>query len=148
MVSLRCVDESNLEACSNLSCTPEQCQFTNSPVWSLLQTAYTPLGEHCKLYAIQDGGVVVGMVRLDFTLYDDCYMFTNLIIDQQYQRRHYATKAVKQALELFRGNRLHDVVKIHVAPENKNAVALDRKIGFVFCGKSKDDIFDVYDYKL
>lgn len=81
MVCLCCVDESNLEACSNLSCTQEQCQFTNSPVWSLLQTAYTPLGAHCKLYAIQDGGVVVGMVRLDFTLHNDCYMFTNLIID-------------------------------------------------------------------
>jgi len=146
MISLKCVDENSFEACSYLECTHEQCEFTCSPVWSLLQTAYTPLHKHCKLYAIYNDDIVVGMVRLDFTLHKDCYMFTNLLIDKKYQHNHYATQAVNRILEIFRQEHYFDVVKIHVAPNNENAISLYQKAGFVFTGKTVDDAFYEYSY--
>lgn len=148
MIFLCPVDESNLEACSNLERQEEQCQFTNSPVWSLLQAAYTSIHAHCQCYAIQNDVVVVGMVRPDFSLHDDCYMFTNLMIDKKCKRRHYATEAVQRIFEVFRNDNQFDTVKIHVAEKNLNAIALYRNLGFRFCGKSKDDLFDVFEYKL
>ena len=48
MLSFHPVNEGNFEACSNLKCTEEQRQFTNSPVWPLLQSAYTSIHAHCK----------------------------------------------------------------------------------------------------
>ena len=46
MIHIKPVDESSVEVCAYLKCTEEQREYTNSPIWSLLQTAYTPLNEH------------------------------------------------------------------------------------------------------
>jgi len=137
MIKLRYIDEHNFEACSELMCTKEQCQFTNAPLWSLLQAAYSDLREKTKLYAICDGKTVVGMVRLDFH-HPDCYMFTNLIIDQRFQRRGFATEAIRAALRIFRKNGRHPIVKIKAAPENAAAIALYEKMGFSFVEKAAD----------
>jgi diamine N-acetyltransferase len=148
MITLKEVDETTLEACASLTCKPEQRQFTNSPVWSLLETAYTPLKNHSKLYAVCSDTAVVGMVRLDYTLHPDCYEFTNLLIDEKYQRRHYAAEAVAVILELFRKERRHDTVRIFAAPENAAALELYRKAGFLDLGKTKDGVFRILEYKL
>jgi len=136
MIKLRDIDEHNFEACSELMCTKEQCQFTNAPVWSLLQAAYSNLRDKTKLFAICRGKTVVGLIRLDFHL-SDCYEFTNLMIDQRWQRRGYATCAVQAALRVFREDGKHSVVKIKVAPENEAAIRLYEKLGFVSCGESE-----------
>ena len=148
MISIKPVDENSVEACASLQCTPEQRQFTNSPVWSLLETAYTPLREHCVLYAIYSEDSVVGMVRLDFTLHGGYYEFTNLLIDKAHQRKHCATEAIRQIMEIFRGDGRFPTLRIHVAPENTAAIGLYEKLGFSFAGKSEDDVFLVYAYQL
>lgn len=145
MITLRPVDEHSVEACASLQCTPEQRQFTNSPIWSLLETAYTPLKEHCVLYAIYSDDTVVGMVRLDFTLHEGFYEFTNLLIDRAHQRKHYASEAIRQIVTLFRKDGRNSLLRIHVAPENAVAISLYQKLGFAFTEMSADGIFRIYE---
>ena len=137
MIRLCAIDEHNFEACSELMCTKEQCCFTNAPVWSLLQAAYSDLRNKTKLYAICSGKTVVGMIRLDFH-HPDCYMFTNLLVDQRYQRRGYAAKAVRAALKIFREDGRYPFVKIKVAPENTAAIGLYEKLDFSRAGETPD----------
>ena len=148
MITIRPVDENSVEACASLQCTPEQRQFTNSPIWSLLETAYTPLRQHCGLYAIYSGETVVGMVRLDFTLHEGYYEFTNLLIDQTHQRKHCAEEALRQIIGIFRADGRFPILRIHVAPENTAAVGLYRKLGFTYTHDTEDHVFHVYEYSL
>ncbi len=148
MVTLKPVDENSVEACASLSCKPEQRQFTNSPIWSLLETAYSPLKQHCELYAVYNDNAVVGMVRLDFTLHEGYYEFTNLLIDKNHQRKHYALEAIRQIIEIFRKDGRNHFLRIHVAPENAAAIQLYQKIGFSFAEKTEDHVFLVYEYPL
>ena len=145
MIHIKPVDESSVEVCAYLKCTEEQRDYTNSPIWSLLQTAYTPLNEHCKMYAIFNDSEVVGMVRLDFTLFEDFYMFTNLLIDKDYQRKHYASEAIKCILDVFKNDGRHTLVKIHVDPQNAGAIALYKKAGFQYAGEVFDGVFSEYE---
>ena len=148
MITLKPVDENSVEACASLQCTPQQRQFTNSPVWSLLETAYTPLKQHCALYAIYSGDTVVGMVRLDFTLHEGYYEFTNLLIDKNHQRKHCASEAIRQIIGIFRGDGRFPLLRIHVAPENAAAISLYETLGFSCSGKTEDGVFLVYEYLL
>jgi len=145
MVHIKPVDESSVEVCAYLKCTEEQREYTNSPIWSLLQTAYTPLNEHCKMYAIFNDDEVVGMVRLDFTLFEDFYMFTNLLIDKNHQRKNYASEAIKCILDVFKNDGRHSTVKIHVDPQNAGAIALYKKAGFRYVGEVFDGVFSEYE---
>lgn len=145
MIHIRPVDESSVEVCAYLKCTEEQREYTNSPIWSLLQTAYTPLNEHCKMYAIFNDDEVVGMVRLDFTLFEDFYMFTNLLIDKNHQRKQYASEAIKCILDVFRNDGRCPMVKIHVDPQNAGATALYKKVGFQYVGEVHDGVFSEYE---
>ena len=148
MITIRPVDENSVEACASLQCTPEQRQFTNSPIWSLLETAYTPLRQHCGLYAIYSGETVVGMVRLDFTLHEGYYEFTNLLIDREHQRKHCAAEALRQVIEVFRRDGRYPLLRIHVAPENTAAIRLYEKLGFTYAHNTEDQVFRVYEYPL
>ena len=148
MITIKPVDEDSVEACASLQCTPEQRQFTNSPIWSLLETAYTPLHQHCRLYAIYSGETVVGMVRLDFTLHEGYYEFTNLLIDRNHQRKHCATEAIRQIIEIFRKDGHFRILRIHVAPENAAAIRLYQKLGFKYAYRTEDHVFLVYEYPL
>jgi len=148
MIRIRPVDENSIEACASLKCTDEQCRFANSPVWSLLQAAYTSVSEHCRMYAIYNDDEVVGMVRLDLILFEDCFMFTNLIIDKRYQRRHYAYDAVKCIFDLLRKDGRRNIVRLHVDPENEAAIALYEKSGFRYTGKTADGIFSEFEAEL
>lgn len=148
MITLKPVDEHSVEACAQLKCTPEQQRFTNSPIWSLLQTAYTPLKEYCVLYAIWSDDTVVGMVRLDYSLFDEWYEFTNLLIDKAYQRRHYAAEAIRCIIGLFRAEGRFRFIRIQVDPENSGAIRLYEKSGFTFRGPSEDGVFNEYEYSL
>ena len=148
MITIRPVDENSVEACASLQCTPEQRQFTNSPIWSLLETAYTPLRQHCGLYAIYSGETVVGMVRLDFTLHEGYYEFTNLLIDREHQRKRCAAEAIRQIIEVFRRDGRYPLLRIHVAPENAAAIRLYEKLGFTYAHNTEDQVFRVYEYPL
>ena len=148
MITIRPVDENSVEACASLQCTPEQRQFTNSPIWSLLETAYTPLRQHCGLYAIFSGEMVVGMVRLDFTLHEGYYEFTNLLIDREHQRKHCAAEAIWQIIKVFRRDGRYPLLRIHVAPENAAAIRLYEKLGFTYAHNTEDQVFRVYEYPL
>ena len=148
MITIRPVDENSVEACASLQCTPEQRQFTNSPIWSLLETAYTPLRQHCGLYAIYSGETVVGMVRLDFTLHEGYYEFTNLLIDREHQRKHCAAEAIRQIIEVFRRDGRYPLLRIHVAPETAAAIRLYEKLGFTYAHNTEDQVFRVYEYPL
>ena len=148
MVTLRPVDEYSVEACASLQCTPEQRKFTNSPIWSLLETAYTPLKQHCVLYAIYSDDTVVGMVRLDYSLHEDYYEFTNLLIDRSYQRKHCASEAIRKIIEIFRQDGRYGFLRIHVAPDNAAAIRLYQKLGFAFTGMSENGVFRVYEVSL
>lgn len=148
MITIKPVDENSVEACASLKCAPEQRQFTNSPIWTLLEAAYTPLKQHCGVYAVYREDTVVGMVRLDFTLHEGFYEFTNLLIDQAHQRKGYASEAIRQIIALFRRDGRFPLLRIHVAPDNAAAIRLYEKLGFSFSGKTEDGVFLVYQYSL
>ncbi|MCL2513906.1 MAG: GNAT family N-acetyltransferase [Oscillospiraceae bacterium] len=139
MVHLKPVDETNYEACSNLMCTKEQCAFTNSPGWALLQAAYESYKDRVKLMAIYDGKLVIGMIRLDYTE-SDCYMFTDLLIDKKYQGKGFAQSALAQVFDIFRADAKHSKIKIKVAENNHAAVHIYKKFGFSFIENNKDSL--------
>jgi len=148
MLFLREVDETSVEFCAKLECTKEQSQFTNSPIWTLLQCAYTPIKDKSKVYAIFYDKIVVGMVRLDFALENDFFMFTNLIIHKDYQRNHYATKAVEVIIDIFKKDGRFPIIKINVAKGNFPAISLYTKLGFKKVDDNKDEYMFTYIYEL
>ena len=143
MVHLLEVDGDSVEQCSMLKCTDDQCRFTNAPLWTLLQAAYdNGIKGKCKVYAIYNRETVVGMVRLDFSVCNDCYEFTNLIIGAQHQRKHYATAAIKEIVKIFRNDGKNKVIKLRVAKDNVAAIELYQKAGFI----KQDNVADEHFY--
>lgn len=148
MIKLVDINENNYEACADLMCTPEQCEFTNSPIWSLLQAAYASFKDKSKLYCINHDNTVVGMIRLDFSMHEECYMFTNLIIDKSHQHKGFATQAVREALNLFREEKKFNIIRIHVASKNVNAINLYKKVGFISTNKLNENDLLSMEYTL
>ena len=81
------------------------------------------------------------MVRLDFSVFDNHYEFTDLIIDKDHQRKHYATDAIKEVIGLFLEDGKHRTIRIHVAKENTSAIRLYEKSGFVHQPDSDNEYF-------
>ena len=149
MIDLREVDGNTVEQCAALKCTDAQRQFTNAPIWTLLQAAYdNALKDKCTVYAIMDGETVVGMVRLDFAVFQDRYEFTNLLIHAEYQRKHFATAAIQKIIDVFAADGKYNTIRLHVAKDNTAAIHLYEKAGFRRCPECDDDWFYSYDYLL
>jgi RimJ/RimL family protein N-acetyltransferase len=148
-VELREVDANNYEAVIDLKCGTDQNQFTNSPGWALLQSAYSEMKGKVRHYAVCAGDTVAGMLRLDFTLLPESYGLADMLIDREHQRQGYAGEAVRCALEIFRQEGRHRKVSLLVSPDNAASIALCAKTGFAPTGETvSDGALLVYERKL
>lgn len=95
-----------------------------------------------------DDETVVGMVGLDFSVFQDCYAFTNLLIHAEYQRRHYAGAAMKKIIGIFAMDGKRKTIRLQVAKDNTAAIGLYEKAGFHHAPEQDDNWFYTYKYHI
>jgi ADP-ribose pyrophosphatase YjhB (NUDIX family)/RimJ/RimL family protein N-acetyltransferase len=125
---LREVDESSMGEVGELKCSIEQRQFTNSPLWALLQTGFGDRKFYRTTYAICLSDKVIGMLTIE--RYPDSCRLADMLIDIFEQRKGYALQAVKLALELIYAENQYKLVDVHIALENTASKGLALKAEF------------------
>jgi RimJ/RimL family protein N-acetyltransferase len=147
-VTLQEIDESNMGEVSALQCSAEQCEFTNSPTWALLQTGFGYRKDIRRTYAVCQNGTVVGMLTIE--TFDNEYRLTDMLINISEQRKGISAEAVALALEKCKTEHRHGKVAVHISPENIVSQKLAEKCEFVAMGISDVGygVYSVYEYAL
>ncbi len=123
----------------NLSVSEAQKHYVASLV-TLLARAYAYREEHSRAFIIYDGETPVGA-----GLYYDCpevnaYDFSQLFIDQRYQRRGYGRAAVRLVLDEMQQEGRYDKVDLCYIEGNDAAKRLYESFGFVEIDRDGDEI--------
>lgn len=105
----------------------------------LLARAYAYRESRSNAYVIYDNDIPVGMV-----LYYDCdelnaYDFSQLFIDERYQRKGFGIEAARQILELMERDGKYDKVTLCYIDGNEAAKNMYEKLGFYFTGECDED---------
>lgn len=112
----------------------------------LLARAYAYREHRSCAKMIYEDKIPVGML-----LYYDCeslggYDFSQLLIDQRYQRKGYGMKAAKLVLEWMREDKKYDKVYLCYVDGNDAAKEMYTKLGFYPTGeRDEDEIIMVLD---
>lgn len=97
--------------------------------------------EHTTLYAIMLDKTAIGLIGLGYDE-DGVSGFINpLMIDEKYQGKHYAEKAMTAAIEILQQD--YKVTKINLGHRKSNIAAarLYEKLGFEIVGEDEQDYF-------
>ena len=134
-VTLREINEENLQAVVALRTTPAQERFVSTVAYSLQEAERHP-NEHPWLRAVYAGEQPVGfvMVAWDFVPEpphtDGPFFLWKLLIDQEHQGRGYGKQAVEQVIDLIRADGGTELITSCVEGEG-NPFAFYTKLGFV-----------------
>lgn len=147
-VILNAISEANMGEVSELKCSVDQRQFTNSPLWALLQTGFGYRKELRATYAVCLVDKVIGMITVENR--EDCYLLTDFLIDVSEQRKGYGIRALELILRKCGTERLYKLVVVHIDPENNASKQLALKAGFADKGVSDVGYatMQVFEYRL
>ena len=141
-------DRDYVKECIDLDVTKEQRNFVAANAVSLAQGYLcNHRGEYAKSYAIYAKDQMVGFAMYEFqkledddTFGEDFYYFWRLMIDKNHQGKGYGKQAVEQIIAevktLPAGKAEHFYISYE--PENKNAAALYKSLGFEETGTEND----------
>ncbi len=125
-----------LETC-NLSVSMEQREIFSVP--NVYWVGISRYEEKSTLFAIKSDECIVGLLGLGYDE-DGVSGFINpLMIDERYQKKGYATEAMKLAIEYLRENLKVSVINLGHRKNNMVAAHLYDKLGFVIYGEDEDD---------
>lgn len=105
----------------------------------LLARAYAYRESRSNAYIIYNDDIPVGMA-----LYYDCdelnaYDFSQIFIDERYQRRGFGIEASRQILEIMKSDGKYDKVDLCYIDGNEAAEKMYKKLGFYHTGDCYGD---------
>lgn len=141
MVTLREIDQDNLEDVLRLSVSEQQRAFVSSPAHSLAQAwVYQKTAFPFAIYA---GQTPVGFLMLGYYEPRKQYTLWKFLIDQSYQNRGYGKKAlllaIKYLTETFRAGEIYTGVLLG----NEVAKRLYASVGFVETGLVENNMLEM-----
>ncbi len=118
----------------DLKVSKSQKRFVSDSM-KLLARAFAYRKQRSKAFVIYDDAVPVGMA-----LYYDCkeldaYDFSQLFIDERYQRKGFGTEASQQILERMKADGRYDKVVLCYIDGNEAAKSMYEKLGFHLTGE-------------
>ncbi len=131
-VSLREITPENFKECVNLKVADTQTKFVAPNVMSIAQSKIYPTVTPMAVYA---GDEMVGFVLFGLDEDDGRYYLVRLMVDEKYQGKGYGKAAALAVIEKMRENADCRELYLSFVPENTNAEALYKKIGFERTGE-------------
>lgn len=138
-IELRAIDVENWQACIALRIAESQASFVSSNLFSLAQSKFETCRVPCAIYNASNE--MVG-----FALYNDqplpggSYRISRLMIDEKYQGKGYGVAAATKMIDLLSKVSACDKIFLDHHPNNHQAAALWRNLGFVECGNLGENI--------
>lgn len=132
MIQLNPVTLQNFDAVIALDVKPHQGHYVASNVESIAQAYVQP---DCFPFVIEADGAPVGFVMYCLDHDDGCYWLYRLMIDRRHQGRGYGRGAMGLVLAEIRQKQPAGKVYLGVEPDNREAGALYRSLGFVPDGR-------------
>ena len=137
MIRLEDIDAGNWRIPLNIS--KEQEQYVASTT-TILARAYAYRNERSQALLIYEDETPVGMVLYHDADLLDAYIFSEILIDEQYQGKGYGTTATKLVLDRMKEDgRYHKVVLCYIEG-NDAAKKLYEQFGFVETDRDEDEI--------
>lgn len=147
MVFLKEVDESNWYEVARLQTTEEQKKYV-APAVGIMARAYAMRKSRAKVYAIVNDEIYIGiaMVR-DMDEYPECYELQQFFIDYRFQNCGYGKKALKLIIDLLEKEKKYTNVEVCVKMEDKSAIHVYQKLGFIDTKYISPDVPDAYNLR-
>jgi len=136
------ITEDNWMEVASLSVKEEQKKYV-APAIGILARGYVYRDCNAKIYAFENDGVIVGtaLVR-EFTDEPLGYDLQQFMIDEQYQRKGYGSRALHLILDELRKEGHYDHVELCVKKADTEAIRLYEKHGFADSGYVDEDLPD------
>ena len=136
------ITEDNWMEVASLSVKEEQKKYV-APAIGILARGYVYRDCNVKIYSFENDGVIVGtaLVR-EFTDEPLGYDLQQFMIDEQYQRKGYGSRALQQILDELRKEGHYDHVELCVKKADAEAIRLYKKHGFADSGYVDEDLPD------
>ena len=144
MIRLENIDAGNWRI--PLSVSKAQEQYVASTT-TILARAYAYRNARSQALFIYEDETPVGMVLYHDEDSLDAYIFSEILIDERYQRKGYGTTATKLVLARMKEDgRYHKVVLCYIEG-NDAAKKLYDSLGFVETGRDEDEIIMELDFR-
>lgn len=137
MISLVDIDEGNWRV--PLHVAKEQEHYV-ADTCAILARAYAYRNSGSKAFLIYSGETPVGMVMYHECAEIDEYIFSELLIDEAYQRNGYGRQATQMVLDAMRTERKYPKVCLCYIEGNNAAKKLYESFGFVETDRDDDEI--------
>jgi diamine N-acetyltransferase len=137
VITLRPVDDTNLEAVLALRVSAEQLAFVSSVEDSLLEAEAEPDGRAIQ-WGLYDDETPVGFVMVSDEVGGPAYIaqyLWKLLIDERHQRRGYGTAALDLVTEYFRGRPGVEVMWTSAGQGDGSPIPFYERYGFERTGE-------------
>ena len=142
MIRLISVTEENWLDIASMTVKEHQRGYV-APAVGILARGYVYRDCGAKVYAFDNGGVIVGMALVrEFTDEPLGYDLQQFMIDGRYQNRGYGTEALGLVLDELRKEKRYDHVELCVKKADTEAIRLYEKHGFTDSGYVDADLPD------
>ncbi len=142
MIKLAEITEDNWLEAASLSVKEEQKGYLAPPI-GIIARGYVYRDCNAKVFVIENDGVIVGVALVrEFTDEPLGYDLQQFMIDGRYQGRGYGSEALRLILEELRKEGRYGSVEVCVKKEDREAIRLYTKLGFVDSGYIDEDLPD------
>jgi diamine N-acetyltransferase len=135
-VTLREVTEETLESILKLQVAEDQERFVASNAKSIAQACFS---DDAWFRAIYAGDTPVGFVMLSLDEEKPEYWIWRFMIDKEYQRKGYGSKALAQVIEHVKGLPEPNEIVLSYTPGEGEPAPFYRKLGFVDTGEWEEE---------
>lgn len=142
MLKLATVTEENWQEIASLTVKEYQKNYV-APAIGILARGYVYRDCNAKIHAFEKDGVIVGVALVrEFADEPLGYDLQQFMIDRQYQRNGYGTRALQLVLDELRKEKHYDHVELCVKKADAEAIRLYEKLGFTDSGYVDEDLPD------
>ena len=137
MIRLEDVNEKNWRI--PFAVTDEQKQYVSNST-TLLARAYAYRNARSRAYIIYNEDTPIGMGLYHDEPQFNAYIFSEFLIDAQYQGKGYGEEAARMVLDAMKADGKYNKVVLCYIQGNQAAKHLYEKIGFTETGRDEDEI--------
>ena len=142
MIKLTEITEENWLEAAGLTVNDNQKNFV-APATGILARGYVYRNCNARIYVIENDGIIVGLSLVrEFTDEPLGYDLQQFLIDRRCQGKGYGSEALGLILDELRKEGRYDQVEVCVKKEDRIAIHLYEKYGFVDSGYIDEDVPD------